>query len=144
MPSPSFEKGSARGVPAPNSGAAETHAALAGKTLHVHDPRQRHRVAAVLRFELEGAVRAARDRLLELVRERRLDVRAHHLAALEADLDPNALVLNHSPPAPRGLRARSPDGRTRPRARRALDAAPRRSARRLAQRGREAPPARRR
>src|SRR5437870_1185272 len=112
----------------------EADPALTGEALDVDDPRQGERVPAVLGLDLEGAVAASAERLLELVRGLRVDVRAHDLTAVEADLDAHAL-LSHSPPAPRARRGRSRDARTRPRARRDPGAAPRRSARRPALRG---------
>src|SRR4029453_3744887 len=94
---------------------AETDTSFARIALDVDDSRERDRVAPVLGLDLHRSARsAAVERLLELVRDRRLDVRAHHLAAVEADLDPDPVLLSQRSPALRELRARTQDARKRP------------------------------
>src|SRR4051794_19854851 len=70
----------------------EADPALPGEALHVHDPLEGDRVAAVLRIESEGRLARAgtevgrAQRLLQRVCTGRRDQRAHDLAAVEGDL----------------------------------------------------------
>src|SRR6266545_6911111 len=102
---------------------AEANSALAGIPLHVDDPLQGDRVAAVLGLERERGLSCARtevggaEGLLECISARRRDERPHDLAAVEGDLDTNPLLFSQWRPPPREPRGRNPDGRTRPPAR---------------------------
>src|SRR5919197_5767191 len=108
----------------------EPNPTLAGIALHIHDPLERDRVAAVLglerdrRFTRPGPHLGGAERLLERVRALRGDERAHDLPAVERDLDPDPLTITHSKPPPRGCRGRNQDGRTQPASRRGRAEAP--------------------
>src|SRR5436190_6462856 len=114
-------------------GGSETDAAFARKPLDVDDPLQGDGVAAVLSLQRQGSLPGPRpdvrgaERLLERVGARRRHERTHDLPAVEGDLDPDPLRASQPKPPPRERRERNPGARTRPRARRALRAATRRS-----------------
>src|SRR4029453_4533184 len=121
---------------------AETDTSFARIALDVDDSRERDRVAPVLGLDLHRSARsAAVEGLLELVRDRRLDVRAHDLAAVEADLDPDPVLLSQRSPALREPRARTQDARKGPAYRTVPGAGRRRSRARLARPGRRDPAA---
>src|SRR5436190_14613021 len=111
---------------------AETDAGVTREPLHVDDAAQGDRVPAVLGIEREGGLAGAgadlgrRERVLERVCAVLLDDRAHHLAAVEPDLDADAVLASQLKRPPTKPRRRSPGGRTRPGARRALPGARRR------------------
>src|SRR5213078_1658717 len=88
--------------------ARETEPRLAREALHVDDPAERDRVAAVVRIERDGAVVPGGQRLLELVRGGARQPRTHDLAAVEGDLDDYALVTRHLSPAQQGRRGPRP------------------------------------
>ena len=83
--------------PASSDGRAEPYATFAREPLHVDDPLQGNRVAAVLCLECEsGLARTCAEldgseRLFERIGAGRRDKGAHDLAAVERDLDSNPL-----------------------------------------------------
>ena len=90
-----------------------------------NDAPERDRVAPVFGLQRESSVAVPAERALEVVGSADRDEGSHHLAPVEADLDPNP-GLSHRQPTRRGLRGRNLGGRRRPRARRAHGAARRR------------------
>src|SRR3990172_2856409 len=98
----------------PPGGALEADLRFAREALDVGDARDRDETRGVLGLELDDAVPPRGEMPLQTVGVFRQDERAHDLAAVEADLDPNLLArLSHgSTPPPRGRRAGNPDGRT--------------------------------
>src|SRR5581483_11785680 len=79
---------------------SKADAALAGEALDEHDLRDGDRIAAVLGLEAEALVCGA-HRAVDVVRRRRRDVDGQRLAALERDLEADAIELSHPTPAPR-------------------------------------------